>query len=191
MQTNKTLRTNTTKVFDCVQWQLQRISVANGFYTDHVCVDRSRDPRVLYQDKATEYRKYGALVRIKKADARLDSRTLGGTKRKHQHFELYCLQNLATEQDRAGITLDQIQDWLRHDIEWLLTIDDTFNCIMQAAEALNAADGTWGPAPSCFALQMDADLAGPMQFFPVCSQVLQFSYYYDESEPRGRPGVAV
>lgn len=190
MPTTTITRTNTVRVLDCLQWHLERINASNGFATDGVTVDRSRDPRKVNQDIAAEFRASGTLVRIKMSDGewlRGTRGVVGGVRRKQQQVELICAQELTQDQDEAGITVDMIQDWLRHDIEWgVLDADPNF---LDAAEALRTADPDWGNAPSCINFQIDKYLAGPASTFPIVWQVFVCSYLYDEYSPGGTPGT--
>jgi hypothetical protein len=187
-QTDAKIKTNTIKVVDCLELILKSITIANGYITDGIVVDRSRDPRVLWQNKDSEYRKTGTMVRIKMGDwkkLRNKQGAVGQTRRKLQTIEFICSQTLTKTQDPEQIKIDMIQDWLRHDIEDAIYSDLT---LMEAATALNVIDGTWGTVPSYINASIDQGLTGSVAYFPDCYQTFVLTYEYEESGDTGIPG---
>jgi len=199
MQTNIQLRPNTVRVIDCIQWILQQVKAGGFYYTDGMVVDRNRDPRRLVLDQDAALRKYGSLVRIKEGDSKtLTGRRgfVGATTRTVQRIELICFQVLAEVQDRAGVSIDMIQGWLRHDIKVALGTDDVSGttAIERAVPLMNQATGPWGgpgtfgPPPSCIDIEVLGHLAGSLAEFPYCHQTVMVSYEYDEYGVVQRPG---
>ena len=205
MQSNIQLRPNVVRVVDCIEYLLQQIKPANNnenmtYYTDGVVVDRKRDPRKITQDKVEDYRALGTLVRISLGSRKLgtgnDGSQLGVMYRKSMNVNLYCFQVLSQEQDIAGVTEDLIQDWLEHDITWTLANSmNGMNPIQRASYALNTIAGSWGPIgtfggpPSCINWKYHSTLAGPVAGFPNLTQMIQFTFDYDEFGPAGTPGT--
>jgi hypothetical protein len=201
MQTNIQFRPNTVRVIDCIQFILQQIKPGAGdfYFTDGMVVDRNRDPRRLLLDQDAGLRKYGTLVRIKEGDSKKATGSkgfVGATSRTVQHIELICVQLMADAQDRAGVTIDMLQGWLRHDIEVALGSDDVSGatCIQRATPLMNQVKGPWGdvgtfgPPPSCIDMEVMGHLAGSIVDFPGCHQTVIVSYIYDEYGLARRPG---
>jgi hypothetical protein len=190
--------TNTVKVLDCLEYTFNRITIANGWLTDGVVVDRKRDPRIIFQNKDDQYRKLGALIRMKVGDwkkvagNRPGGGPIGNTRRKKQIIELICGQSLTPEQSQAGIDVEMIKDWLRHDIEWSLRDDMQLINAATAVSAAKAAEGIfWGTAPEVINASLDEGMAGSINAFPEVYQTLIFSYEYDETAPLGAAGLDI
>lgn len=197
LNTNVQQRTNTTLVMDILEWHLQQIGPNTGCYTGALTVDRRTDVRKIWQDNTLSYRENGSLVRIKQGKQKLltgKGGLVGSSTRYSREIELYCFQELADEQDRAQITIDQIQDWLLHDIQWQIR-DDMLNNFALAKAALQSSTGPWGgPGTwnyrvSCINCHLESVVSLPTAF-PKCAQILVYSYLYDEVSPGGSQGMS-
>jgi hypothetical protein len=203
VQTNATIRHNVTRVVDMIEWHLKRMTAANGFSTDGLTVDRLRDTRKQPEDITMEYRADGTLVRICVGDSRKivgrsangGRETIGNARSKTQQIKLWCFQRMTDEQSEAGVSLDQMQIWLAHDIEWALAADVQTNFGLATA-GLNAIAGPWGDVgswglkPSCFNLGVTDVKPGPSFNFPSAWQLILLQFDYDEYGPQGLPGFA-
>jgi hypothetical protein len=191
-QTDASKRPNTTRVLDMIEWHLRNFSIANGDYIEDIGVDRLRDPRLLWQNTPQDLRDKGTIVRIKAGDWKKVSGEMGGNRRKLQTVELYCFQSLGNAQDDSQVSIDLMQDWLRHDIEKHLA-EDMLLGFQQAVGGLNQQKGpwgdagTWGKAPSCINLQVTEGIIGPYSH-PRASMLIRLQYLFDEAAPGGVPG---
>lgn len=201
-QLNAAIRRNNTRVLDCLEYLFAYTLPTIG----RCSVDRNRDPREVWQDKRQEYEDYAAQIRLKLADWKHQDGsgegtkgTLSGVRRKLQMVEIIVAQTLTTAQDDAQIKIDQLTDWMRHDLEWVLEPDENgMGPIARAGIALNAMAGPWGAVgtwvgggsglPSCIDLHLKEGLAGSIVTFPDVYTVYELSYEYDEHGPGGIPG---
>ena len=210
-QVNPASRPNATKIIDCLTWLLEQISPANNgnpakngagraYATDGVVIERTRDPRKLNQDLATDFRRVGTLIKIRESTEQTltgNKGIVGNSKRRLATLELICFQAMSDQQDRAKITADQIQAWLREDIDQALSNDDTgIDCITRASNSLSASAGPWGAAgmwgrrPTCIDLTIVGYInANPLTEFPNFVQTIKLSYLYDKLGPGRIPGV--
>lgn len=204
-QADVTLRSNTTRVLDCLEWLFKQINPANNtadrtYYTQGVAINRRRDARVLIQDLQAEYKKLGSIIMIKKGAAERVPGTssakgpLGNAQRFKQGVDLVCRSMMTDDQDRAGVYLDQLVEWLQHDIKISISNDnDGTDCITRAARGLQTVDGPWGTAglwgsrPSCINLQITKIVEGPLSSFPELMHAIQLEYLFDEFGPNRLP----
>lgn len=201
-QLNAQLRTNTTRVIDCLEFILADGGehTCRRFNTQGIVVDRDHDPTVLFEDRASVYREKGTLIRIKVGDMRAaragsGSRELvspmGGTNRTEQTIELICAQTLSAAQKDKRITMDQISDWLRHDVVWGLANDPHSgeSAVVIAAAELNSRKGVWGDVgtfggpPSCMSMKVEQGLAGSIITGYDVYTTYVVTYLYDETFP--------
>lgn len=89
--------------YQCVEWILQQITNANGYYTDGAVVGREQDPRALVKDRQEDYNdKMVALTIVHVNRVRDSDHSVGGVDAWKVTFNVLGLTTLAVEEDQAA-----------------------------------------------------------------------------------------
>lgn len=109
-------KTNLELILDCIEQAFRGISLAAGYRTDGILVDRDKDPRYIKQDKAEEYRQKCAAVTISLGKRVQDSQITAGRIRWKQGFTIMGLRTLTKDDDKTGRKLDGLVTDLQDDL---------------------------------------------------------------------------
>lgn len=173
-----TTPTELERTFDLLELALNRITHANGFRTDGVLVDRSRDPRAIRQNKPELYERYQCALTLCRAKRTLDRAKSIGRHVWDCHFDVLGIRTMRRAEDDAGRKLDELAADLQDDIRvalWQFTAPGAGGNFV----ALAAANGI-SPAPTITGMTVTDVLEDEGVNWPDCHFVVSCYFRMEE-----------
>lgn len=170
--------TTLSVVFDCLEYALSRITHANGFRTDGVLVDRSKDPRLVRQDKPEEYARYNAALTLTRTRRKLDREKSMMRHTWDCHVNVMGIRTMTVDDDEAGRTLDELAADLQ---------DDVRVCLLRDHQLAIAAAAIGVDRPNVTGLSVDEVREDEGANFPDAHFVV--TLYFRMDERTGFPGT--
>ena len=169
--------TNLSVIFDCLEFALKQITHANGFRTHGALVDRSKDPRVIRQNKPEEYEKFQCALSLTRTRRKLDRAKSIMRHVWDCHVNVMGIRTLTTAEDDAGRHLDELAADLQ---------DDVRVCLLKDAGLRQAASALGIDPPNITGLSVDEIIEDQGANFPSAHFVIVI--YFRMEERTGFPG---